>query len=97
MDEKTYAKISADYLDKSRVEISKDDSQEKLKEKEAKLLAMDAAKAFTQKHQGWIYQIPSYQADDLTMPLSELLEDAPQPDSEEESQEALPGEEPQAG
>ena len=83
-DEKTYAKISADYLDKSQVKVGKDDSEEQLKENEAKLLAMDAARAFTQKHQNWVYQVPSYIANNMTKPLAELLEDAPEPPNESE-------------
>jgi hypothetical protein len=78
-DEKTYVKVSADYLDKSPVEktVGQVETEEELKAKEAKLLAIDAVKAFNQKHEGWIYQIPSYKAGDLTKPLSELLEDIP--------------------
>jgi len=82
-DDKTYAKVSADYLDKTPVEKERRvESEEELKEKEAKLMAMDAVKAFNQKHQRWVYEIPSYQAQNLTKPLSELLEDAPEPEKE---------------
>jgi len=83
-DDKTYAAVSADYLDKSIIQVNKDDSEEQLKENEAKLKARDAVDAFNQKHQGWVYQIPSYQAGNLTKPLSELLEDAPEPEKEPE-------------
>jgi len=81
-DDRTYAAVSADYLDTSKIQVNKDDSKEQLKENEAKLTAMDAVKAFNQKHQGWVYQIPSYQAGNLTKPLSDLLEDAPEPEKE---------------
>lgn len=81
-DNKTYATVSADYLDASKIQVTKDDSEEQLKEKEAKLMAMDAVNAFNQKHQGWVYLIPSYQAGNLIKPLSELLEDAPKPEKE---------------
>ena len=87
-DDKVYAKISADYLDKSQVQISQDDSKEQLKEKESKLLAMDAVKAFNQKHQNWIYEVPSYQAGNLNKSLSELVEDIPKSESETESDAA---------
>lgn len=85
-DQKTYAKVSADYLDKSQVQVSQEDSEEQLKEKEAKLLAIDAVKVFNQNHQKWLYQLPSYQAENLTKPLSELLEDIPEPGSEAQSE-----------
>jgi len=50
-----------------------------MKEKEAKLLARDNAGKFTQQHQGWAYEIPSYKASYLTRSLNELLEDLPKP------------------
>jgi hypothetical protein len=85
--EKTYAKVSADYPDKTPVQktVGQVESEEELKAKEAKLLATDAVKAFNEKHQGWVYQIPSYKAGDLTKPLSELVEDAPKPEEPAES------------
>jgi len=83
-DEKTYAKVSADYLDRSQVEVSKADSEEQLKEKEAKLMAMDAVNQFNQKHGGWVYQIAAPNAGNLMKPLSELLEDIPEPISDTE-------------
>jgi len=87
--DKTYATISADYLDKSPVEktVGEVESEEVLKAKEAKLLAIDVVKAFNQKHQGWVYQIPAYQAGNLTKPLSELLEDIPEPEAAPETAE----------
>ncbi|HOM76294.1 MAG TPA: DUF4340 domain-containing protein [Anaerohalosphaeraceae bacterium] len=77
--DKTYAKVSADYLDKTEVTktVGQVESEEELKKKEAKLLAIDAVNAFNQKHQGWIYVIPSYKSGDLSKPLAELIEDIP--------------------
>ena len=88
-DDTAYAKVSADYLDKSPVEktVGEVESEEELKAKEAKLLAIDAVKAFNQKHEGWVYQIPSQKAGDLVKPLSELLEDMSAPAPEAESEE----------
>jgi hypothetical protein len=43
--------------------------------------------AFNQKHQGWVYEIPSYQSQNLTKPISELLEDAPEPEKEPQAAE----------
>ena len=87
--EKTYAKISADFLDKSPVEktVGQIESEEELKVKEAKLLAIDVVKAFNRKHVGWVYQIAAPGAENLMMPLSELLEDIPEPEPETESGE----------
>jgi hypothetical protein len=81
-DDKTYAKISADFLDKTPVQktMGQVESEEELKAKEAKLMAIDAVNAFNRKHQGWVYEIPSYKAGNLTKPLPELLEDAPEPE-----------------
>lgn len=80
--EKTYARVSADYPDKTPVQktVGQVESEEELKAKEAKLLAIDAVNTFNEKHQNWVYEIPSYKAGDLTKPLSELLEDAPEPE-----------------
>lgn len=79
-DEKTYAMISAGFLDKAPVEKERRvESEEELKKKEAKLLAIDAVESFNKRHKGWVYQIPSYKAGDLTKPLEELLEDKPAP------------------
>lgn len=78
-DDKTYATLSAEFLDKSPVQVGQTESEEELKKKEAKLLAMDAAQAFAQRHQGWVYLIPSFKAEDLTKPLDDLLEEKPEP------------------
>lgn len=80
-DSKAYVKISADFLDKTPVEKTVGDveSDEALKKKEAKLLAIDAVKEFNAVHKDWVYQISSAQAENLTKPLSALIEDAPAP------------------
>ena len=83
-DDKTYLKVSADFLDKTPVEkkVGEVESDEELKKKEAKLLATDAVKEFNAKHKHWVYQIPSYQAGNLTKSLSEIVEDIPAPEPE---------------
>ena len=82
-DDKTYVKISADFLDKTPVEktMGQVESDEELKKKEAKLLAIDVVKEFNPANRDWIYQIPSSKAGDLTKPLSELIEDIPEPET----------------
>ena len=45
---------------------------------------MDAVDVFNKKHQGWVYEVPSYKAGNLVKPLPSLLEDAPEPEKESE-------------
>ena len=75
-DEKTYIACEAKFTDTTPVTKDSDvESEEELKAKEAKLLARDAANAFASKHKAWIYEIPSYKANNLTKELADLLED----------------------
>ncbi len=79
-DDKTYATLTAEFTDKTPVVKEKGvESEEDLKKKEAKLLANEAAVQFENQHSGWVYVLPSYSADNLTMPLSSLVEDVPAP------------------
>ncbi len=76
-EEKTYIACAANFTDTSAVTKGADvESEEELKAKEAKLLARDAAQKFTAKHQGWVYEIADYKANNLTKELADLLEDA---------------------
>jgi len=78
--DKTYVKVSADFTDKTPVEKERRvESEEELKAKESKLLASDAVKAFNARHKGWVYQIASTKAANLTQPLDALLEEKPKP------------------
>jgi len=80
---KTYVKCSAEYTaDLSNIIQSKEDNEGK----EAKLLARDAAFSFTNKHKGWVYEIPQYKVENLTKKLTELIEE---PEPEEEPVKAL--------
>ena len=92
-DDTAYAKVSADYLDKSPVEktVGQVESEEELKVKEAKLLAIDVVKAFNQKHGNWVYEISAASAENLMKPLSELLEDIPESEAEQENVEEPTG------
>jgi hypothetical protein len=75
-DEKTYIACEAKFTDTTPVTKDSDvESEEELKAKEAKLLARDAANAFAARHKAWIYEIPSYKANNLTKELADLLED----------------------
>ena len=55
------------------------------------MLAIDAVNQFNQKHSGWVYQIAGPGAENLMKPLSELLEDMPKPEIEEEIIEETAG------
>jgi len=75
-DSKTYVKCGVEFTDKTPLRKEQEvESQEELKKKEAKLLAKDKAKKFEETTSGWIYEIPSYYADNLTKPMSALVED----------------------
>jgi hypothetical protein len=75
--DKTYLKAEAEYTDKTPVQkkLNEVESEEQLKEKEAKLLADENAKKFTLRHKGWVYQIADWKAKYLTKSASDLLED----------------------
>ena len=74
-DGKTFITCGAEFTDERPASIKKDESEEELKIKEAKLLADDKAKEFTIKHQGWVYEVPEYKAEHLTKELTDLIED----------------------
>jgi len=75
--DKTYALCSAVFKDTEEVTIdpAKPDSDEQLKKIEAKLLARQAVDKLNAKCKGWTYELPSWKADNLTKPLSDILED----------------------
>jgi hypothetical protein len=75
--DKWFAQCDALFTDKTPVTKTQGEieSEEELKKKEAKLLARDTAEEFSEKHNGWVYQIPNNNAENLTKPIMELLED----------------------
>jgi hypothetical protein len=79
-DDKTWARCSANFADTEEVtiDISKKESDEELKRKEAILLAREAVDRFNRKCKGWVYSIQSWKADNLTKPLDELFDDIEQ-------------------
>jgi len=84
-DDKTYTTCEAEFTDKTPVMIStKAEPEEELKKKEAKLLAQENAIKFTQKHQGWVYEIAEWKAKNLIKELSDLIEDEEKPKEEVE-------------
>jgi len=84
-DDKAFVKCRAEYTGPE--DITKErrvESEEELKEKEARLLARDAAKEFNERHGGWVYEISSWKAENLTKSFADLLEDKPAPEPEDE-------------
>jgi len=88
-DEKTYVKCRTEYVGETEiVKERRKESKEELKNKEAKLLAHDRALNFTNKHYGWLYEIPEWKAKNLTRKLAELLEEGEKEDKEVEEASA---------
>ncbi len=56
--------------------------------------ALESAETFTQTHAGWVYELPSWKADNLHTPLAELLEDIPEPETQPATQPAVPETQP---
>lgn len=86
--DKWFAKCDAQFADQTPVTMTQGEveSVEELKKKEAKLLAQAAAEEFSRKHKGWVYQIPAdYVAENMTKPLSELIEDSAKPQTQDEA------------
>jgi len=83
--DKTYVACHVEFTDTTPVTKDKEvESEEQLKEKEAKLLARDKANEFSAKHSGWVYEIADYEAENLTKQLSELLEEKQEPEQEDQ-------------
>ncbi|MFA5555319.1 MAG: DUF4340 domain-containing protein [Phycisphaerae bacterium] len=82
----TFVQCSAVFSDKQDVviDITRQESDEELRKKEAKLLALEAVERFNRRCKGWTFKIPSWIANNLTKPLDELLEDIKEPDNAEE-------------
>lgn len=78
-----YGELFAKGPDVDRITITKTESEEELKKKEALLLAADTAKAFTKRHTGWAYKISEWTAKKMKKPLDDLVEDIPAPASQE--------------
>ena len=84
--EKNYVKCGAEYV--GEIQMTKEkrkESEEELKNKEAKLLAHDRAIKFTDKHKGWLYEIPDWKAKNFTRELAELLQEEKKGGEEKEA------------
>jgi len=78
-DDKTYVVCKADFTGERPSKVSKGESEEELKKKEALLLAYDKAQEFTARHTPWIYEIADWKAKNLNKALADLLEDEKKP------------------
>ena len=83
-DGKTYVRCQAEFTG-TVTRPTKDESEEELKKKEAKLKAWDEAQKFAVRHQGWVYEIAELKAKELTKELSELIEDEQKPEEAEQT------------
>lgn len=79
---KYYARFSARYTGPEPQVQQQAESEEQLKEREALFLARDQAETFTARHNGWLYVIPSYKADEMKRKVEDLLEDKPDSQTE---------------
>ena len=79
-DDKTYVVCKADFTGERPSKVSKGESEEELKKKEALLLAYDKAQEFTARHKPWIYEIADWKAKNLNKALADLLEDEKKPE-----------------
>lgn len=82
--DKTFITCSAVFTEGRPTKDKTVESEEELKEKEAKLFADDKAKEFTAKHQGWIYEIADWKAKNLKKKLSDIVEDEEKPEKVED-------------
>ena len=82
-DDKYWMRAAVEFTDKTEVTVQPGvpESEEVLKKKEAKLMAIEKAQRFAQAHKGWVYEIASYKAENLTKKLEALLEDEKKPEA----------------
>ncbi len=74
--DKTFVKVGAAYTGPEQItKADRVETEEELKAKEALLVAQDQVKEFNAKNSKWVYQVPSYQAKNLTRKFEDLLED----------------------
>lgn len=89
-DDKTYVVCKADFTGERPSKVSKTESEEELKKKEALLLAYDKADEFTARHTPWIYEIADWKAKNLNKALADLLEDEKKPQDPNAAKPAAP-------
>lgn len=85
-----FLKASAEYTGPEPSVQKQVESEEQLKEREARFLAKEKAEKFNRQHRGWVYRIPSYKAKDLTHGRDDLIEPVPAPAAEAPAPPAVP-------
>ncbi len=55
-------------------------NEEELQKRQAQLQGWQNAQQFSARHKDWVYEIPSYKAENLTKAIEDLLEDASPPE-----------------
>jgi len=93
--DKTFITCDCEFMDKAQVvKAIAIETPKELKAKEAKLVARDKAKLFSNRHKGWLYQIPDYKAQQLVREREDLLEDKPDEPVESDIEPVEPVETP---
>lgn len=70
-----YAKLTASAPEVESLQITRTESEQELKKKEAVLQAAEKAREFAARHAPWVCELPSWTAEKMRHPLSDLIED----------------------
>ncbi|MCH7919273.1 MAG: DUF4340 domain-containing protein [Planctomycetes bacterium] len=90
MNDVTFMTCSAEYVGaKVSMQTGKVDSEEELKEKEARLLAQEKSMKFQRKHENWVYTVPTWKANALKKDMGDLMEDVVTPTAGDEEGSSL--------
>jgi len=73
-DSNTFVQCKSQYTGEVPTKGAEAESEEVLKQKEAKMLALENANKLTARHQGWVYKVAQWKAKYLTQKLDTLLE-----------------------
>jgi parvulin-like peptidyl-prolyl isomerase len=80
--DKTYAKLSA--TAPTKLPFDPKENEQNMKKKDALLQAYEKANALTPRHAPWVYELPTWTADEMRRPLNALVEDIPKETAPEE-------------
>ncbi len=70
-----YAKFSASAPEVESVQITRTETEQELKKKDALLQAVEKAREFTPRQAPWVYELPSWTAEKMRHPLNDLIEE----------------------
>ena len=74
-DDKTYLKCESTFTEKVKAIDLQKATPEEIEAHDTKLKALEASQKFSKKHAGWIYEVSSWKADNMTKSFDDLLED----------------------